>query len=74
MGDIMKFEYFNRDRQRTLVTHSGIAVLDDYKKGNLKAMRDNGYKFKIDGNFVSLSQLIKSAKENQGEEEKDVVF
>lgn len=60
----MKFEYFNRDKQRTLVTYSGISVLDDYEKGNLKAMKDNGYKFKINGKTVSLRQLVKIAKEN----------
>lgn len=59
----MKFEYFNRDRQRTLITHSGISVLDDYEKGNLQAMKDNGYKFKVDGKTVSLRQLVKIAKE-----------
>ena len=60
----MYFEYFNRDGDRTLYTESAKCVLDDYEKDNLKAMKENGYKFKINGKAVSYKKLVEIITDN----------
>lgn len=54
----MLFEYFNRQEERVLYTEFPECVLDDYKKGSLAAMNQNGYKFKIDGKPVSYKKMV----------------
>lgn len=58
----MLFEYFNQEGQRVLYTEYPECVLDDYEKGNLSSMNQNGYKFKVDGKTVSYKKLISIAK------------
>lgn len=60
----MLFEVF-RDKQKLMSTDDISAV---YDKGVLVAMKEAGYKFKLNGKISTVEAVVKFVKENKAKE------
>lgn len=63
----MLFEVF-RDRQKLMSTNDASAI---YDKSTLNAMKDAGYKFKLNGRAATAEAVAKFAKESKNDRKKE---